>query len=236
VFPEAATINHFTDSSKKCLQCGLKNFVDRKRCVRCKSDLSQPLKLAKDETQMQVNSGELVKPKFRFAWILAAVVVVLLSVVLFNMRQGPQGKPDVSSETLVAQAPVMAGTEEPVQDAEEQNSQSETAATQIVTDLQRFQDETENGGDYNEYDKKLTSLKTSLNDTLPSFSRHNPNDETFRQEVAAALREYTAAGSWWKTTITNSTVFTEADRTERTQKNFESARTHLRNAARTMAR
>src|SRR5205807_5782605 len=109
--------------------------------------------------------------------------------------------------------------DQPRQNAVEQNSQSEAAATKIVAELKRFQDATESGVDYTEYDKKLNSLKTNLNNTLPSFVRHNPSDEIFREEVAAALRDYNAAGNWWKTTIMNSTVFTEADRNERTQRN-----------------
>ena len=71
---------------------------------------------------------------------------------------------------------------------------------------------------------------------MPSFVRQNPGDEIFRQEVAAALREYTAAGNWWKTTIANSSVFTEDDRSERTRRNWASARTHLTNAEKVLVR
>jgi hypothetical protein len=233
---KAATINKATDSSKKCFHCGLTNFADTKRCKRCKSDLSLPLKATKNDKRMPGRSAEVGQSSFSFTCILAAVVVVLLGLVFFYMRQRPQGAPEVGPEAVVAQTLVTGDAEQPEQNAVEQNSQSEAAATQIVTDLKRFQDATESGIDYNEYDKKLNSLKTDLNNTLPSFVRHDASDETFRQEVDAALRDYTAAGNWWKTTITNSTVFTEADRNERTQRNFESARTHIANAEKTLVR
>jgi hypothetical protein len=233
---KAATINNATASSKKCFHCGLTNFVDTKQCKRCKSDLSLPLKVTKNDKRMRSNSAEVGRSSFSFTWILASVVVVLLGLVFFYMRQRPQGAPEPGLDAVVAQTLVTRDAEQPEQNAVEQNSQSEAAATQIVTDLKRFQDATESGIDYNEYDKKLNSLKTDLNKTLPSFVRHDPSDETFRLEVDAALRDYTAAGNWWKTTIANSTVFTEADRNERTQRNFESARTHITNAEKTLVR
>lgn len=186
--------------------------------------------MAKNDKETAANSGELGRSTFNFSWILAALVVALLGLVLFYMRQGPQETPDAGSEAAVVQTPATPNTEQPGENALEQNSQSEAAATRIVAELKRFQDATERGMDYNEYDKKLNSLKTDLNTTLPSFVRHDPSDESFRREVAAALREYTAAGNWWKTTITNSSVFTESDRNERTQKNWASARIHLTNA------
>jgi hypothetical protein len=236
VFQKAATINHATDSSKKCFHCGFRNFAGINQCRRCKSDLSLPFNVSKSDKQMRGSSGELGRSTFSFAWILAALVVVLLGLVLFYMRQAPQGTPEVGGEAVVAQHPVTPDAEQPVQSAVEQNSQSESAATQIVTELKSFQDITERGMDYNEYDKRLNSLKNDLNNTLPSFVRHNPNDEIFRQEVAAAIRDYTAAGNWWKTTITNSSVFTEADRNERTQRDWTSARTHLTNAEKMLVR
>jgi len=229
---KAATINNATASTKKCFHCGLTNFAQTDRCKRCKSDLSLPLKVRKNDKRMPSNSAEVGRSSFSFTWILASVVVVLLGLVFFYMRQAPE----VGLEAVVAQTLVTRDAEQPEQNAVEQNSQSEAAATQIVTDLKRFQDATESGIDYNEYDKKLSSLKSDLNNTLPSFVRHDASDETFRQEVDAALRDYTAAGNWWKTTITNSTVFTEADRNERTQRNFESARTHITNAEKTLVR
>jgi ribosomal protein L40E len=236
VFQKTATINHATESSKKCLHCGLRNFAETSQCRRCKSDFSLPLNVAKNDNQMRSNSGELGRSTFSFAWILAAVAVVFLGLVLFYMRGGPQGTPELKSEAAVAPTATTPDAEQPGEKAVEQNSQSEAAATEIVAELKRFHDATDSVKDYNEYDKKLNSLKTDLNKTLPSFVRHDPSDEIFRQEVAAALREYTAAGNWWKTSITNSSVFTEADRNERTQKNWASARMHLTTAEKALVR
>ena len=185
---------------------------------------------------MQGNSAELGRSTFSFAWILAALVVVLLGLVVLYMRQVPEGTPEVGGEAAAVQTPVTPDAEQPGENGVEHNSQSEAAATQIVAELKRFQDATERGMDYDQYDKELNSLKTDLNTTLPSFVRHDPSDESFRQEVAAALRDYTAAGNWWKTTIRNSSVLTEADRNERTQRNWASARTHLTNAEKTLVR
>jgi hypothetical protein len=236
VLKKTATINHAAESSKKCSHCGLRNFADRKKCKRCKSDLSSPMNMTKDDTQIQGDSGELGRSTFSFAWILVALVIVLLAVVVLSLRQGTQATSEVSSEAAVVQTPVTPDSEQPGQNAVEQNAQSEAAATHILSELKRFQDAAERGMDYTEYDKKLKSLKTDLNTTLPSFVRHDPSDESFRHEVAAALREYTAAGDWWKTTITNSSVFTDADRNERTQENWASARTHLTNAEKMLVR
>ncbi|MGI9066007.1 MAG: hypothetical protein ACR2HX_06340 [Pyrinomonadaceae bacterium] len=236
MFQKADTINQATDSSKKCFNCGLRNFANKTECKRCKTNLSLPSSVAKNDKQAVANSGELGRSTFSFAWVLAALVVVLLGLVLFYMRQGPQGTPEPGGEAVAAQTPITPDAEPPAQNAAEQNSQSEAAATRVVAELKSFQDATERGMDYDDYDKQLNSLKTDLNTTLPSIVRHDPSDEIFRQEVAAALREYTAAGNWWKTTITNSSVFTEADRNERTQRNWASARTHLTNAEKTLVR
>ena len=149
----------------------------------------------------------------------------------FAMRQGSQGTPE-AAEAVVAPTALEPGTEQSVQDTAPQESQSEAAAMQIITKLRRFQDATDRGMDFNEYEKNLNILRTDVDNALSSFVRHNSSDENFRQEVAAVLRDDTAAAQWWKTTIRNSAVFTEADRTERTQKNWASARIHLTNAER----
>ena len=233
---KAATTNQPAGSSKKCFNCGLRNFADTNKCRRCKSDLSLPVNVAKSD-KLPGNDGESVRSTFSSAWILGALVVVLLGVALY-LRQRPQEATEVGGDAVVAQVPTSGDAKQPGQEAAEQNAQnaqSEAAAKEIVTELKRFQDITESGLEYDEYDKRLNSLKTDLNNTLPNFVRHNPSDETFRQEVAAAIRDYTAAGNWWKTTIRDSNVFTEADRNERTQRNWASARTHLTNAENVLA-
>jgi len=235
VLKETASINNASDSSKKCPGCGLRNFAGANKCKRCKSDLSAPFKVTKTEKRVPADSAQSERSSYSFVWIGAVLVVVALGLVFFYMKQGPQETPEPGSAAVVAQTSAAPDAEQPVQSEAEQNSQSEAAAKQIVTNLKHFQDATENM-DFKEYQKKLDSLRSDLNSTLPTFVRHLPSDETFRQEVASALRDYTAAENWWKTTITNNGVFSEVDRKERTQKNFESARTHLENAEKLMGR
>jgi hypothetical protein len=168
-------------------------------------------------------------------------VVVLLGLIVLYTRQGPRETAagtdsQDAADAAVIQNPVTPDAQQPGKNEAERNSKSEAAATQILVELKSFQDATERGMEYSEYDKKLSSLKTDLDSTLPSFVRHDSSDESFRQEVAAALRDYTAAGNWWKTTTRNSSVLTEADRNERTQRNWASARTHLTNAEKLLVR
>ena len=232
---ETASINNASDSSKKCPGCGLRNFAGTNKCKRCKSDLSAPFKVTKNENRMPADSAEFERSRYSFVWIGAVLVVVSLGLVFFYMKQGPKETPEPGSEAVVAQTLAAPDAEQPVQSAAEQNSQSEAVAKQIVTNLKHFQDATENM-DFKEYQKNLDSLRSDLNKTLPSFVRHLPSDETFRQEVDSALRDYTAAENRWKTTIRDNTVFTETDRKERTQVNFESARAHLENAEKSLGR
>jgi hypothetical protein len=235
VLKETASINNASDSSKKCPGCGLRNFAGANKCKRCKSDLSAPLKVTKNEKRVPADSAESDR-SHSVAWVVAVLVVVALGLVLFYMKQGPQETPEPGSEAVVAQTSVAPDAEQPVKSAAEQNSQSEAVAKQIVTNLKGFQDATEGGMDFKEYQQKLNSLRSDLKNALPSFDRHLPGDETFRKEVASALRDYTAAENWWKTTIRDSTVFTETDRKERTQISFESARAHLENAEKSLGR
>jgi hypothetical protein len=227
VIKEAATINNPAKSSKKCFQCGLKNFAARDKCSRCKASLSKPVAVAKKATTVgeEVESN---RSKFSFALVLSLLVVAFAGLLFFYMRPGPQGRSEVAEAALTsADKPDTRG---PREIAEEQDSQSEAAGTEILIHLKRFQNGTESGMDYDEYIRKLNSLKTELNDALSSFVRHKPNDETFRREVEGVIQDNTAAAQWWKTTITNNGVFTEADRNERTQRNWASARAHLTNA------
>src|SRR6267142_6998341 len=95
---KAATINNATASTKKCFHCGLTNFAQTDRCKRCKSDLSLPLKMTENDKRMRSNSAEVGRSSFSFTWI-TALVVVLLGLVFFYMRQAPE----VGREAVVAQ-------------------------------------------------------------------------------------------------------------------------------------
>jgi len=180
------------------------------------------------------HSGELGQFKVSFVLTLAVAVAILLVLLLFYFRQNPQTTQAATqaapNETGVAQPPPPPQSEAPVQDLAQTNRQSEEAAKRVLAGIKRFQGATESSMSYEEYDDMLTRLKADLHDTLPTFVRHNPSDEAFRQEVAAALRDYTAAGDWWKTTIRNSSVLNDADRDERVQPSWRSAQTHLDNA------
>lgn len=174
-------------------------------------------------------SGELGQFKVSFVLTLAVAVAISLALLLFYFRQAPQVTQAAPNDTGVAQ-PAAPQSEAPVQDLAQTNRQSEEAAKRVLEGLKRFQGATESSMSYDEYDEMLTRLKTDLNDALPTFVRHSPSDEAFRQEVAAALRDYTAAQNWWKTCVRNSSVLSDADRTARLQVEWGSAQTHLDNA------
>ena len=186
------------------------------------------------------HSGELGQSKVTVVLTVAVAGAILLVLLLFYFRQAPQATQAATqaapNETGVAQPPPPPQSEAPVQDLAQTNRQSEEAAKRVLEGLKRFQGATEGSMSYDEYNDMLTRLKADLHDTLPTFVRHNPSDETFRQEVAAALRDYTAAGDWWKTTIRNSSVLNDADRDERVQPSWKSAQTHLENAEKDLLR
>lgn len=226
-------VNHAAESSKKCFHCGLRNFADQTRCTRCKYDLSLPLTEPRNNDQVPDNAGEFGRLKVSVVLIFAAVL--LLGLALLYFRQDPQGTPVAASEAGVGQ-PATQQAEQTGQVIAQENAQSQAAAKHVLSGLKRFQGATEGSMSYEEYDEMLTRLKADLNNTLPSFVDHKPGAETFRREVDAAIRDYTAAGNWWKTTIRNSSVFTEADRTERLIASWTSAKTHLYNAEQMLVR
>ncbi len=188
-----------------------------------------------EKKQMSDKSGEFGRSKISFVLICAALLAVLLVLVLFYVRQSPQATSEAVSQVGLAQ-PAPQQVEQPGQDHAQTARQSEEAARRVLAGLEHFQDATERSMSYDEYDEMLTRLKADLNNTLPTFVSHNPSDDAFRQEVAAALRDYTAAGNWWKTRIRNSSVLNDADRDERVQPSWKSARTHLENAEKLLLR
>jgi cytoskeletal protein RodZ len=181
------------------------------------------------------HSAELGQFKVSFVLTVAVAVAILLVLLFFYFKQDPQTTQAATNDTGVAQ-PATPQSEAPAQDLAQTNRQSEEAAKRALEGLKRFQGATESSMSYDEYDEMLTRLKADLNDTLPTFVRHSPSDEAFRQEVAAALRDYTAAQNWWKTTIRNSSVLSDADRDERVQPSWRSAQTHLDNAQKLLLR
>ncbi len=224
--------------SKKCSECGLSNFVEAKVCRRCESDLSRRSTGPKKVTPVPADTGQVRQFKTGRVLIFAAALVVSSVLLLSYVRQAPPG-PGTGTETgsVPGEADIAKSakqSEQPVQNAAIGDAQSEEPAKQVLAGLrhfqEHFQDTPKSSMTYEEYDQMLAHLKADLNDTLPTFVRHSPSDERFRTEVAAALRDYTAAGDWWKTTIRNSTVLNDADRTTRLQTEWGSAQTHLDNA------
>jgi ribosomal protein L40E len=234
-------MSHKTDAmdqpvkfSRKCRECGLRNFIDATVCRRCEADLSQRSIKAKEPTktkdieQIPDQSVEPEQSKVRSLSILAAALVILFALVLFYGKQFSQASEPVAGQVEVGQSATE--SDPSAQDTTTEYSPNEAPAKQILVVLNRFQDTPKSDMSYEEYDQMLTRLKADLNKTLPTFVRHDPGDESFRKEVSAAIRDYTAAGNWWKTTIQNSKVLTDVDRLVRVQNLWGSAQTHLDNA------
>ncbi len=226
---KTAAIDQPVKFSKLCASCGLRNFADSDRCRRCKSDLSRWSAGAREFKQIRVDAGEPGSLKARHVLTLA-VPVILFLLIFFYVRQGFQETQANPSEVEVSQT-VPSQPQQPGQNSAPENAQSqEAAAKEVLAGLKRFQGATQNKMSYEEYDQMLTQLKADVNNMLPTFVRHSASDETLRQEIAGALRDYTAAGNWWKTTIRNSSVLNDADRTARLQVEWGSAQMHLDNA------
>jgi len=234
VSEKTAAADQVVKFSRKCSECGLRNFIDAKVCRRCEADLSRRSAGAKKiKQQVQVEAIEPRQPKPGRVVILVAALAILSGLVLFYGRQAPQLIEPVAGKVDLEQS-AQPSEGEPVQDAATEEAKSEESAKHVLVGLrhfqEHFQDAPKSSMSYEEYDQMLTNLKSDLNTTLPTFVRHDPSDERFRKEVASALRDYTAAGNWWKTTIRNSKVFSETDRATRLQVEWGSAQTHLDNA------
>jgi len=178
-----------------------------------------------------MSAGKAKDSGARVTFILAGVILVtaglVILFVLLSARKGSEETPVAVNEAKVEEpAPVQ--SEAP--DTAAQDAASKEAANKILTELKEFQAATQNKMSFEEYDGMLTRLSANLNSTLPTFARHGSDDDSFRQEVAAALREYDAARNWWKTCTRNSGALNENDRTERLQADWNEAQTHLDNA------
>ena len=225
---KTAAADQVVKFSRKCSECGLRNFIDAKVCRRCEADLSRRPNAAKKIKPIPVEAGELRQSKAGRVVILVAALAILSGLALFYGRQVRQVTEPVVGKVDTEQS--AQATEQPVEDAATEEAKSEESAKEVLAGLKHFQETPKTSMTYEEYDQMLAHLRADLNNTLPSFVRHDPGDERFRKEVAAALRDYTAAGNWWKTTIRNSKVLTDADRTTRLQVEWGSAQTHLDNA------
>jgi hypothetical protein len=231
VFQKPAIVNDAAESSKKCFHCGLRNYTHQARCTRCRYDVWVPLSEPKNDGHVSENPRKFGRLK---VGVLIATVV-LSGLVLLYIREDPKGTPVAIRQTVVRPQATQE-EEQPSLVPAPEHPQSELAAKQVLAGLKQFQSATENVMSYDEYDETLTRLKANLNKTLPSFIDHKPGDEFFRREVTAAVRDYTAAGSWWKTVDRNGAVLTDADRMERLIVNWTSAKMHIDNAEQMLGR
>lgn len=167
--------------------------------------------------------------------VLIGAAVLISGLAFLYLREDPKRTEGTVSQAVVTPR-ANPEAEQPVQDTAQEYPQSLLAAKQVLAGLRQFQGATESIKNYDDYDESLTQLKADLNKMLPSFVDHKPGDEFFRREVDAAMRDYTAAGSWWKTVERNGGVLSDADRTERLVASWASAKTHLDNAEQMLGR
>jgi len=162
---------------------------------------------------------------------LAAVILITAGLVIFFFilaaKNSSEATPVSVNEAKVEEP---AAVQLPPPDTAAQDAASQEAAKKVLTELKEFQAATQNSMSFEEYDGMLNRLNASLNNTLPTFEQHSSDSDSFRHEVAAAVREYDAARNWWKTCTRNSTVLSDSDRTERLQADWNEAQTHLDNA------
>jgi hypothetical protein len=234
VSQKEAAITQAVKFSKKCAECGLRNFPGEERCSRCDAELLRgskrvvkPKEIRTEE--ISIESGKPGHSSIRRLVILASTLVVLFGVVLFYVRQDQHAAPEALSEVSVA-PPATTDAESAASNPAEDEARSEESAKQVMARLKRFQMTAQPNMRYEDYDQMLNQLEQDLNNVLPSMVSQKPRDQSLRQEVAGALRDYNAARNWWKTTIRNSTVLHDSDRVERLQVEWASAQTHLDNA------
>lgn len=207
------------------------NFTDKTRCARCSHDLSQPLTELGNTQNVLDSPGD--SGRLKVGVVVVFVVVLLGGLFWLYILKDQQGTPEPVAEAAAAQ-PAPQPADQPAVTAQE-NPESREAAKQVLAGLKRFEGATNTRMSYEEYDEMLTRLKADLSSKLPSFVDHNAGDEAFRKEVEGAIRDYTAAQNWWKTVMRNSSVLTDADRTERLIPSWTSAKTHIENADQALA-
>jgi hypothetical protein len=181
------------------------------------------------------SSADPAQSRVRLTLISAVIVVVLTALVVFYMRPGPQAAPEALNQGVGTQ-PATVLPQAEAKDSLQQDPQSAEAASKVLGNLKRLQEATEHDLSYDEYEQMLDQLNADLNNTLPAFVGHSPENETFRQEAAAAVRDYVAARNWWKTTIKYSSALNDADRDEKLKADWTRAKTHIENAEKAMVR
>src|SRR5260370_4547962 len=135
---KTAAVDQAIKFSRKCPECGLRNFADTDRCRRCKSDLSLALTREKSNKQMRDKAGEFGKLKVSFVSIFAVALTVLLVLVSFHIRQELQTTPEAIIKAGVAQS-ATAEAEQPRQDPAEKDRQSKESANRILASLKPLQ-------------------------------------------------------------------------------------------------
>ena len=228
----SATVDHSTTTSRKCIQCGLINFADVDQCKRCKSDLSQKSTGVESNERLSDTPTQSGRLKVSFVVLCGAGLALTLCLVFFFTKQAAATKPATAMETQMAEA-VTPHTLPVTESPAPQTRRSEDATREVLDELKAFQSVAGSTMSYEEYDQKLTELKVLADEASASFG---PADHTFGVEVEAAILDYTAAGKWWLTTIRNNKVFSEADRNEKTQAKWDSAKIHVENAEKALIR
>lgn len=208
------------------------NFTERTQCARCGQELSPLISGLESTPKVLDDSSD--GGRLKVGVIVVFVAVLLGGLFWLYILKDQSGSPDPVAEAAIRQ-PAPEPQQQQAAVPEQTNPESREAAKQVLTGLKRFEGETNLNMSFEEYDAMLTRLRSDLNSKLPAFVDHNPGDEEFRKEVEGAIRDYTAAQNWWKTVIRNSSVLSDADRTERLVPNWASAKAHIENAEKALA-
>lgn len=231
----AASLNQRVESTVKCSHCGLTNFRAADQCKRCKTELSSSLTGGIDNKPVLEYSADPARSQVRLVLISAVILAVLAALVMFYLRQGPLAAPEALNQSVGTQ-PATLQPQAEGNHSLQLNPQSVEAASKVLGNLKRFQQATDNDLSYAEYDQMVNQMNADLNNIMPAFAGHSPSDETFRQETAAAVRDYLAARNWWKTTVTYSSALDDTDRKEKLKLDWTSAKTHIENAEKVIVR
>lgn len=223
-----AAIDQAVKFSKKCPECGLRNFPGEEHCSRCDAELARGAKRsAKPKEIVEFEPADSKSSKARSLIVLATTLFILLGLVLFYARQNLPGTPEALGEVAVAQPDAAI---DPSEKRIEPHSLNQAPAKQLVARLKRFQGTAQLNMRFEDYDQMLNQLESDVNELLPGLVTYTPAEQSLRKEVGGAIRDYTAARNWWKTTIKNSSVLNDNDRVERLKVEWASAQTHLDNA------